>query len=82
LLKVYENIRRSKKKRKKNWVRKTKQKKVRVNYLQPFSQNHNKLIIRPLLILLSLLKFKQETKILKNNNKENIKKRFLYIFLP
>ena len=82
MLKVYENIRRSKKKRKKNWVRKTKQKKIRVNYLQPFSQNHNKLIIQPLLILLSLLKFKQATKILKNNNKENIKKRFLYIFLP
>jgi hypothetical protein len=78
LLKVYENIRRSKKK---ELGQKNKTKKTRVNYLQSFSQNH-KLIIQPLLILLSLLKFKQETKILKNNNKENIKKRFLYIFLP
>lgn len=78
MLKVYENIRRSKKK---ELGQKNKTKKIRVNYLQLFSQNH-KLIIQPLLILLSLLKFKQETKILKNNNKENIKKRFLYIFLP
>jgi hypothetical protein len=82
LLKVYENIRRSKKKEKRTGSEKQNKKKIRVNYLQPFSQNHNKLIIQPLLILLSLLKFKQETKILKNNNKENIKKRFLYIFLP
>ncbi len=82
MLKVYENIRRSKKKEKRTGSEKQNKKKIRVNYLQPFSQNHNKLIIQPLLILLSLLKFKQETKILKNNNKENIKKRFLYIFLP